>query len=408
MAYWRRYRRSTLSGEWTVTVGTKVGTRPRDRKLHIIEAAIALFRRDGYHQVGIDDIAAAVGVTGGALYRHFRSKQDLLATAITTVMDEYLEVAGAAEPGGLDAVIVAMAQRTVERRDRGALWQLHARDLSPDQQKVVRRRLRTLAGRFSGPLRAERPELSEADADLLGWAMLAVLGSPFDHGVVLGRPRLEDVVADAARAVGHTGHLPGRPPSGRPASRPGLSPRSRREALIATAGRMFREHGYDAVSVEAIGAACGITGPGVYNHFPSKFDLLVAVLERGREVLQLGLVQALSSVDTAEAALEPVVRSYVRTAMRPDGLPGLLVSEAHRLPEDRRQAGRRRQREYLDEWGYLLPLGQAHGRAVVHAAVAVVNSLVLIPHLRTRGDFEDVLVGVVLDILRAPVPVEPE
>ena len=52
---------------------------PRDsRKDAVMDAAAALFARHGYHGTSIRDIAKAVGVTPGAIYAHFPSKQALL------------------------------------------------------------------------------------------------------------------------------------------------------------------------------------------------------------------------------------------------------------------------------------------------------------------------------------------
>jgi len=391
-----------------VTAAGHVGgrRRPRNRKAHIIDAAIVLFNSDGYHRVGMEDIASAVGITAGALYRHFSSKQDLLAAALLTVIDEFVDLASAAAPDGIDAVLRSLARRAVERRDRGPLWQQHARDVSSQQRTVVRRRLRVLAGRISGPLRAARPELSQPDADLLTWAILAVLASPSEHGIALGRPRLEDVLCRGAGALCATRRLPApdRPSPAGTGVATGLAPASRREVLLVTAGRLFRESGFDAVTMESIGAAAGISGPSVYNHFASKADLLGAVLDRGRETLQLGLAQALAGVETPEQALGPVVRSYVIPALRPDALTGLLFSETRHLPDERRRAVRRAQRDYVDEWARLLPVGQAEGRVVVHAAIALINSLVLIPHLRGRPGFEDEIVDLAVEVLRSAAP----
>ncbi len=47
------------------------------RKL-LLEAAADLFARQGFHAVGIDDIGAAAGVSGPAVYRHFQNKDAIL------------------------------------------------------------------------------------------------------------------------------------------------------------------------------------------------------------------------------------------------------------------------------------------------------------------------------------------
>ncbi len=49
--------------------------RPRNRKAQIITVAREQFGRSGYHNVSMEGIASAVGITAGALYRHFPNKQ---------------------------------------------------------------------------------------------------------------------------------------------------------------------------------------------------------------------------------------------------------------------------------------------------------------------------------------------
>jgi len=57
-------------------------SRVANRKAQLTDLAAELFRRHGYHQVGVQEIAAAAGLTGPAVYRHFRSKQEILAACI--------------------------------------------------------------------------------------------------------------------------------------------------------------------------------------------------------------------------------------------------------------------------------------------------------------------------------------
>ena len=52
------------------------------RREHLIDTAIALFAEHGYHATGIDTILAAAGVSKKTLYRHFRSKEELILAAL--------------------------------------------------------------------------------------------------------------------------------------------------------------------------------------------------------------------------------------------------------------------------------------------------------------------------------------
>ena len=49
---------------------------------HIAEVAAGLFYRDGIHAVGVDRVAATAGLTKRTLYRHFRSKDELIAASL--------------------------------------------------------------------------------------------------------------------------------------------------------------------------------------------------------------------------------------------------------------------------------------------------------------------------------------
>jgi AcrR family transcriptional regulator len=54
--------------------------RPRDR---IVETASSLFRRHGIRGIGVDAIAEAAGTNKMTLYRHFRSKDELIAACLS-------------------------------------------------------------------------------------------------------------------------------------------------------------------------------------------------------------------------------------------------------------------------------------------------------------------------------------
>ncbi len=64
---------------------------PLSRRDQILAAAAELFARHGFHGVGIDDIGAAVGISGPALYRHFRSKDAMLGEMLTSISEVLLD-----------------------------------------------------------------------------------------------------------------------------------------------------------------------------------------------------------------------------------------------------------------------------------------------------------------------------
>jgi len=61
-----------------------------ERRERILASATSLFEENGFHGAGIDDIAAAAGVTGPAIYRHFKNK-DAVLVALFERLAERLE-----------------------------------------------------------------------------------------------------------------------------------------------------------------------------------------------------------------------------------------------------------------------------------------------------------------------------
>lgn len=59
------------------------------KKVQIMETAIDLFAEKGFDAVGIDEIAAALGMKGPALYYYFKSKDDLLKSTFEFIDEKY-------------------------------------------------------------------------------------------------------------------------------------------------------------------------------------------------------------------------------------------------------------------------------------------------------------------------------
>ncbi len=60
------------------------------RRDHLIDTALELFNQGGYHAVGIDKILAESGVAKMTLYKHFRSKDELILAALSRRDERWL------------------------------------------------------------------------------------------------------------------------------------------------------------------------------------------------------------------------------------------------------------------------------------------------------------------------------
>jgi TetR/AcrR family transcriptional regulator, transcriptional repressor for nem operon len=66
----------------------------------IVEVAAEEFRRNGIHETGVAEIMAAAGRTQGGFYRHFESKDQLVAEACSASMDQLVAAAKSAIESG--------------------------------------------------------------------------------------------------------------------------------------------------------------------------------------------------------------------------------------------------------------------------------------------------------------------
>jgi AcrR family transcriptional regulator len=146
----------------------------------IITAAAALFRERGYRGTSIDDIGGAVGLTGPALYRHFASKEALLAELLERALDRARRDLDAAEAagGGPRALLQRIVAAAVAQvADEGELVLVAAREIGHLGQEARTRIVRGQRGILDAwveALRRVRPELGppEARAAVLGVAAL--------------------------------------------------------------------------------------------------------------------------------------------------------------------------------------------------------------------------------------------
>ena len=73
------------------------------RRDQILATAAELFAARGFHGVSVADLGTACGVSGPALYKHFASKEAILAEMLVSISEELLAVGTERVDGAADA-----------------------------------------------------------------------------------------------------------------------------------------------------------------------------------------------------------------------------------------------------------------------------------------------------------------
>ncbi|WP_193047095.1 SACE_7040 family transcriptional regulator [Mycolicibacterium baixiangningiae] len=167
----------------TSVASTRRSQAKSDRRSQLIGAAERLVAEKGYLAVRLEDIGAAVGVSGPAIYRHFPNKEALLVELLVGISTRLLagardvlaRSADAAE--ALDGLIDFHLDFALGESD---LIRIQDRDLShlPDPAKrQVRRAQRQYVEIWVEVLRGLDTTLEEAEARLMAHAAFGLLNS---------------------------------------------------------------------------------------------------------------------------------------------------------------------------------------------------------------------------------------
>jgi AcrR family transcriptional regulator len=191
-----------------VTLEQENRVRRRTRREEILEIAMGLFASRGYHGVSMDDIGAAAGVTGPALYHHFAGKEAMLEAALAPVSESCL-VGGRARVAGHPGEPKAALEALVEFHVAFALANpaviaahLHELDRLPEQpRREIRRLQRLYVEVWVEVLTALREDLTAAEARVLAHAAFGLMNStPFLGGEV-DRERRSELLRAATLAA---------------------------------------------------------------------------------------------------------------------------------------------------------------------------------------------------------------
>ena len=110
-----------------------------------------------------------------------------------------------------------------------------------------------------------------------------------------------------------------------------LSADERRAQLERIAGRMFADGGYHGVSMEQLAMAAGVSKPVLYQHFPSKRDLYLALVRDAVDEMETRVRAALADTTDNRARVEGATHAYFAFA---DDPRFRLVFSAERSDEE--------------------------------------------------------------------------
>jgi AcrR family transcriptional regulator len=109
----------------------------------------------------------------------------------------------------------------------------------------------------------------------------------------------------------------------------------RRAQLLTVALEVFVEQGYHAASMDEIADRAGVSKPVLYQHFPGKLELYVALLESSVDTVLDGVKQALASTTDNRRRVEATMRHWYDSVANPHNGAFRLVFESDLTNDDR-------------------------------------------------------------------------
>ena len=183
----------------------KVSAQYRDeRRAHILAAARRCFVRDGFHQTSIQDLLHEAGMSSGAVYRYFDSKDAMIVAIAEENLDQIVaivreSVAHGADPGA--ALAAALEFASSRHADDGfaaiALvgWSEALRN--PALAARLRESFDQAGAALAETARASSPPDTELAPDVLAKTLLCVLPGYLLQVAIQG----DDAVAPIPDAV---------------------------------------------------------------------------------------------------------------------------------------------------------------------------------------------------------------
>jgi AcrR family transcriptional regulator len=187
------------------------------RRQQILDAAQLLFTRNGFHATSMHDVIAEAGLSVGAVYRYFKSKEDLIAAiageTASIIAEEIEELARLDPPLPLSETLDRLLDSFEPRVGPDGIGRLAVQVWSeslrnPRLSTVVHDVFGTVRGHFvvlaeSARRTGELPP--DADSVAVGTALFSLMLGYLVQRVITGTPDRDTFLAGACTLLGQ-GH----------------------------------------------------------------------------------------------------------------------------------------------------------------------------------------------------------
>jgi AcrR family transcriptional regulator len=154
-----------------------------DRRRQLLDAAARLIAERGFVSVRLEDLGAAVGISGPAVYRHFPNKDAVLVELLVGISTRLHEGGSAATEAAdspsaaLDALVEFHLDFALGEPDLIRIQDRDLESLPADARRQVRQTQRKYVEVWVGVLEQLDPQLDQADARIKAHATFGLINS---------------------------------------------------------------------------------------------------------------------------------------------------------------------------------------------------------------------------------------
>jgi AcrR family transcriptional regulator len=183
------------------------------RREQIIEIAAELFATKGFHGVSVGELGKACGMSGPALYKHFDSKDAVLAEMLVNISERLLAegqirvARSSSAAGALEALIEWHVDFAVRHRALIVVQDRDWQSLSPSDRETVRTLQRAYVDVWATQLRRLHRGLRTDRARAMAHAAFGLINST-PHSGLIPDAAMRDLLRDMARGALLPAHVP--------------------------------------------------------------------------------------------------------------------------------------------------------------------------------------------------------